>query len=97
MITRYITAVSVRFNPFRPRSKAARSFLALLPPDARAAMKVEAAVLPRASAEPPVLNLKFKDGKEMNMDLRQVKIGDIVEEVDRHSRMLGRQEELSSA
>lgn len=36
-----------------------------------------------------------EDGKEMNMDLEAMKIKDIMIEVDRHSRMLGRQEELS--
>ena len=31
----------------------------------------------------------------MQLDLNTLKIKDVMEEVDRHSRMLGRQEELS--
>lgn len=36
-----------------------------------------------------------EDGKEMNLDLEKLKIKDVMEEVDRHSRMLSRQEELA--
>lgn len=36
-----------------------------------------------------------EDGKEMNLDLETLKIKDIMTEVDRHSRMLGRKEELA--
>ena len=41
------------------------------------------------------LTVSAEDGKEMNLDLEKYKIRDLQEEVDRHSRMLGRQEELS--
>jgi len=40
-------------------------------------------------------NVSIEDGKEMNLDLQELKIKDIMVQVDRHSRMLGRQEELS--
>ena len=36
-----------------------------------------------------------EDGKEMQLDLEKMKIKEVMIEVDRHSRMLGRQEELS--
>lgn len=36
-----------------------------------------------------------EDGKEMVLDLEKMKIKDIQEEVDRHSRTLRRQEELA--
>lgn len=36
-----------------------------------------------------------EDGKEMKLDLEKFKIKDIQEEVDRHSRVLKRQEELT--
>lgn len=35
-----------------------------------------------------------EDGKEMKIDLEKLKIRDIQEEVDRHSRILKRDEEL---
>lgn len=36
-----------------------------------------------------------EDGKEMNLDLEKLKIKEVMTEVDRHSRMLGRKEELA--
>ena len=36
-----------------------------------------------------------EDGKQMDLDLEQLKIKDVMAEVDRHSRMLSRQEELT--
>jgi large subunit ribosomal protein L53 len=95
MLTRYLTSVSISFNPFSPLSKTPRLLLALLPPNARSAMKITTTILPRDSQDPGSLELKFKDGKEMRMELgKKLKIKDVVEEVDRHSRMLGREEDL---
>lgn len=97
MITKYLTGVTTTFSPFNARSgKTARNFLALLPPNARSTMAIDVKMLPKAQAATPVfLGLKFKDGKEMNLDLEKLKIKDIQEEVDRHSRMLRRIEDLS--
>ncbi|KAL1311642.1 hypothetical protein AAFC00_001752 [Neodothiora populina] len=97
MITRFLTSVSTSFSPFNPKSgKTARNFLAMLPPNARSSMAINVKMLPRSEvAKPAVLALTFKDGKEMKLDLEQLKIKDIMIEVDRHSRMLGRQEELN--
>jgi len=39
--------------------------------------------------------LKFKDGKQMKLDTEELGINGVVQEVDRHSRILARQEELS--
>ncbi|GAM82687.1 hypothetical protein ANO11243_006700 [Dothideomycetidae sp. 11243] len=98
MISRFLTSVKTSFSPFNPQSgKTARSFLALLPPNARSnGMKIEVKLLPRsASTQPGTLALKFKDGKEMKLDIDTLKIRDIEREVDRHSRTLVRQEELN--
>jgi large subunit ribosomal protein L53 len=38
---------------------------------------------------------KTEDGKEMNIDLADAKINDIVDQVDRHSRILARKDALS--
>ena len=114
MITRFITSVRTAFNPFTRSGKTARTFLALLPPDARHSMKIEAQTLPRTLQTPASLGLSFsacsrsdpasstalmdtaEDGKEMNLDLEKLKIKDVMEEVDRHSRLLRRQEDLSA-
>nr|POE49441.1 54s ribosomal protein l44, mitochondrial [Quercus suber] len=98
MLTKYITAVTTTFSPFNPRSgKTARNFLALLPPDARRnGMAIDVKMLGQAGAQTPAtLALKFKDGKEMHLDLEKMKMKEIQIEVDRHSRILRRQEELA--
>jgi len=59
MITRFLTDVRAKFNPFSPRGKTARLFLALLPPNARSSMKIETQILSRHSKEPSVLFLKL--------------------------------------
>jgi large subunit ribosomal protein L53 len=35
-----------------------------------------------------------EDGKELTLDLEKMRITDVTEEVDRHSRILARKEEL---
>jgi large subunit ribosomal protein L53 len=60
MITRFITEVKTRFNPFSPRARSARLFLSFLPPTARSSgMNISAQLLPRTSAEPSTLEIKF--------------------------------------
>ncbi|KAJ4401508.1 39S ribosomal protein L44, mitochondrial [Neurospora sp. IMI 360204] len=96
MLTRFITDVSTRFNPFSAKAKAARLFLSFLPPNARSnGMNITTQLLPRNSTETPLLYVKFKDGKEMNLDVENLGIKSIVEEVDRHSRILQKQADLN--
>jgi large subunit ribosomal protein L53 len=45
--------------------------------------------------EEEMLMRKTEDGKEMNIDLTDAKINDIVDQVDRHSRILARKDALS--
>lgn len=60
MITRFITDVTTRFNPFSPRARSARLFLSFLPPNARASgMNIKTQLLPRTSTEPSTLHVKF--------------------------------------
>ena len=59
MITKHITEVTTRFNPFKKPSKTCRVFLAYLPANARTTMKINTTVLPRDSPEPSFLKLKF--------------------------------------
>ncbi|KAI2635176.1 39S ribosomal protein L53/MRP-L53-domain-containing protein [Xylaria nigripes] len=96
MITRFITEVNTRFNPFSIRSRATRLFLTNLPPNARASgMQINLTLLERTSKEPNTLHVKFKDGKEMTLDSEMLGIKEIIEEVDRHSRALQKQEDLA--
>jgi large subunit ribosomal protein L53 len=96
MITRFITDVNLKFNPFSVRSRATRLFLTFLPPNARASgMHINTTLLPRTTDQPGSLHIKFKDGKEMSLDGEKLGIKGIVEEVDRHSRALQKQEDLN--
>ncbi|KIH87256.1 mitochondrial ribosomal protein L44 [Sporothrix brasiliensis 5110] len=96
MLTRFITEVTSRFNPFSVRSKAARLFLTQLPPTARdQGMLVTTQLLPRSSTEPSTLTVKFKDGKVMKLDCEEMGIKRVVEEVDRHSRALQKAADLA--
>ncbi|KAL1896127.1 39S ribosomal protein L44, mitochondrial [Sporothrix stenoceras] len=96
MLTRFITEVTTRFNPFSAQSKAARLFLTQLPPSARQnGMVVTTQLLPRTSTEPSTLTVKFKDGKEMKLDCEEMGIKRVVEEVDRHSRALQKAADLA--
>ncbi|KAF3923422.1 hypothetical protein ABW21_db0206555 [Orbilia brochopaga] len=89
MLTKFLTNVAVTFNPFSKLSKSTRIFLSLLPPDARQTIKIQTKVLPRTSEETPKI-----DGKLMELEPGKLSIKDLVEEVDRHSRMLRKKEEL---
>jgi len=106
MKTAYLTTLTTRFNPFQPTSKVPRLFLSLLPPSAHRSIKISTTQLPRSSNLPATLELGFKDGKTMKFSwggeavergkkAENVKLQDIVEEVDRHARVLGRKEELA--
>jgi hypothetical protein len=60
MITKFITEVTAKFNPFSPCAKPARLFLTYLPPNARATgMKINTTLLPRTAAVPSLLKIKF--------------------------------------
>ncbi|KAI1328290.1 39S ribosomal protein L53/MRP-L53-domain-containing protein [Xylariaceae sp. FL0255] len=60
MLTRFITEVNTRFNPFSLRSRATRLFLSNLPPNARAmGMQINTVLLPRTSTEPNSISVKF--------------------------------------
>jgi hypothetical protein len=61
MITRFITEVNTKFNPFMSAARSTRLFLSSLPPNARNAggMKINTKLLPRTSTEAPSLMIKF--------------------------------------
>ncbi|KAH7329007.1 39S ribosomal protein L53/MRP-L53-domain-containing protein [Stachybotrys elegans] len=89
MITKFMTEISVKFNPFAPCAKPARLFLTRIPPTARAnGTVIRSAVLPQSSSETSSVWVKFKDGKEMTFDCKNYNIKGLVDETDRHSRQL---------
>ncbi|KIW07608.1 uncharacterized protein PV09_01558 [Verruconis gallopava] len=96
MISQFISGVSAKFNPFVRAQRMPRLFLSMLPPDSRTSMKISVSQLPRDSAEKGSLSVTFKDGMEMSFNPEKVKIKEVMAEVDRHSRMLARKENLTS-
>ena len=60
MITKFMTEVTAKFNPFSPCAKPARLFLTQLPPNARAnGMKITSTLLPKGATEPSSVYVKF--------------------------------------
>lgn len=60
MITKFMTEVTAKFNPFSACAKPARLFLTLLPPSARSTgMTIHTTLLPRTSKEPSSVYIKF--------------------------------------
>ncbi|ROW01489.1 hypothetical protein VSDG_02069 [Cytospora chrysosperma] len=98
MITRFITEVNTKINPFSAQSKSARLFLTTLPPAARSqGMIIQTKLLPRAAAEKNSLQVKFKDGKLLDLDCETMGIKSLIEECDRHSRALQKQADLAES
>ncbi|KAM5381056.1 hypothetical protein ACJZ2D_003171 [Fusarium nematophilum] len=96
MITKFMTEVTAKFNPFSACAKPARLFLTLMPPTARAnGTTIATTVLPRDSKEPSSLRVKFKDGKELDFNCQKINIKGLIEEVDRHSRQLQKTADLT--
>ncbi|XWW92286.1 hypothetical protein V2A60_000209 [Cordyceps javanica] len=96
MITKFMTEITARFNPFSACAKPARLFLTLLPPNARTSgTTVNTTLLPRTSTEPSSVAVKFKDGKELKFNTGKITIKGLVEEMDRHSRKLQKKADLT--
>ncbi|OAA32560.1 ribosomal protein L44 [Moelleriella libera RCEF 2490] len=96
MITKFMTEITAKFNPFSACAKPARLFLTYLPPNARAnGTVINTSVLPRNSTETSSVKVKFKDGKELQFDCGKTNIKGLVEEVDRHSRQLQKAADLA--
>ncbi|KKA26409.1 hypothetical protein TD95_001381 [Thielaviopsis punctulata] len=98
MITKFMTEITTRINPFCTSSRATRLFLSQIPPNARMeGLVVNNTTLPRGSTEKPMLRVKFKDGKVMDLDCTSSTIKGLTEEVDRHSRALQKKADLQDA
>lgn len=104
MKIKHLTTLTTSFNPFARHAKTPRLFLSLLPPSARNTVKVTVKQLSRSDTSPSTLELGFKDGKVLKYSFRdvlpgdkmeQVKLKDVVEQVERHTRGLARKEELN--
>lgn len=102
MKTTYLVNLTTAFNPFSKTAAVPRLFLQQLSAKAQKDIKITRKVLPRTSAEPASLTLGMKDGQQMKYtwseqdDAKsQVRLNDIIEQIQRHARVVGRKEELS--
>ncbi|KAI9904861.1 hypothetical protein N3K66_001390 [Trichothecium roseum] len=96
MMTKFMTEVTAKFNPFSASAKPARLFLTHLPPNARSqGMKININTLAKSSTETSSLKIKFKDGKEMDFACDKISIKGVVNECDRHSRTLQKASDLA--
>ena len=69
MITKFITEVNVKLDPFKRSGKVCRLLLSQLPANARQMMKINTKVLAKGSQEPSLLELKFSGLRTDNFQL----------------------------
>ncbi|KAL4796992.1 39S ribosomal protein L53/MRP-L53-domain-containing protein [Aspergillus venezuelensis] len=97
-----ITSLRTKFNPFMRSARPCRSLLALLrnpattPASSPTHIDIKVTQLPRTSTEDPIITIGFKGGKELVFEVgkRNLKIGDVVEEIARVGRTIEREESL---
>ncbi|GME84740.1 unnamed protein product [Ambrosiozyma monospora] len=95
MITKFFTNVVVKFNPFGPEAKAARSFLSQIPPSLRGLCPVSLELLNAQSKNKPIVQVTFKDKEVMKGDPSHLNIADFTNMFDKHSRKLQFKEDIS--
>lgn len=99
-----ITTFRATINPFSRQSRACRLFLSLLrnpsttPASSPTHIDIKVTQLPRNSTQSPEMTVGFRGGKELKLEVgkRQMKIGDVVEEVARVGRVVEREASLNA-
>ncbi|OJJ48582.1 hypothetical protein ASPZODRAFT_1629773 [Penicilliopsis zonata CBS 506.65] len=97
-----IASLRATYNPFSPLSRSCRIFVSLIrtpltvPAASEVHIDVQVTQLPRHSTQLPEMTIGFKGGKELKLEVgkRQMKIGDVVEEVARIGRVIEREQAL---
>ncbi|KAL4818148.1 39S ribosomal protein L53/MRP-L53-domain-containing protein [Aspergillus spinulosporus] len=97
-----ITSLRTTFNPFARSSRPCRLLLSLIrnpsttPASSPTHIDIKVEQLPRTSTKEPEITVGFKGGKEVKLEVgkRQMKIGDVVEEIARVGRAIERDESL---
>ncbi|CAK96429.1 uncharacterized protein An02g12000 [Aspergillus niger] len=91
-----ISTFRTTFNPFLRSARPCRLILSLLrnptttPASSPGHIDIKVTQLPRSSTQEPELTIGFKNGKELKIEVgkRQMKIGDVVEEIARVGRAI---------
>ncbi|PYH92738.1 hypothetical protein BO71DRAFT_356733 [Aspergillus ellipticus CBS 707.79] len=97
-----ISTFRTTFNPFSRSARPCRLLLSLLrnpstvPPSSGTFIDIKVTQLPRHSTKAPELTVGFKNGKEVTIEVgkRQMKIGDVIEEIARVGRAIEREQTL---
>ncbi|BAE56360.1 unnamed protein product [Aspergillus oryzae RIB40] len=97
-----ITTLRTSFNPFSKSSRPCRILLSILrnpntaPASSPTHIDIKVNQLPRVSTQQPEVTVGFKGGKELKIEVgkRQLKIGDVIEEIARVGRAIEREESL---
>ncbi|KAF9892896.1 hypothetical protein FE257_000488 [Aspergillus nanangensis] len=97
-----IQTLRTSFNPFARSARPCRILLSLLrnpsttPASSPTHIDIKVTQLPRTSTKEPEVTIGFKGGKELKIEVgkRQMKIGDVVEEIARVGRAIEREQTL---
>lgn len=94
MITKYFTKVTVKFNPFGPEARSARSVLSQIPPSLKGICQVDLELLNDKSKKEPFVQVTFKDNTVMSGNPAELKLADFTNMFDKHSQKLLFKEEV---
>lgn len=94
MITKYFTKVTIKFNPFGPEARCARSVLSQIPPSLKATCQINLELLNNNSTKSPFVEVVFKDNTVMNGNPAKLKLADFTNMFDKHSKKLLFKEEV---
>lgn len=94
MITKYFTKISVKFNPFGPEARSARSVLSQIPPSMKGACQIDLELLNANSKNKPFVQVTFKDNTVMSGNPAKLKLADFTNMFDKHSKKLLFKEEV---
>ncbi|KAE8548759.1 hypothetical protein EYB25_009140 [Talaromyces marneffei] len=97
-----ITSFRTAFSPFSPLGRPCRILLNLLqnpstaPTSSATHIDIKVSHLPRNSTQLPECTIGFKGGKEIKLEIgkRNMKIGDVLDEIARVGRVVEREQSL---
>ncbi|OJJ99398.1 hypothetical protein ASPACDRAFT_1888971 [Aspergillus aculeatus ATCC 16872] len=97
-----ISSFRTTFNPWARSARPCRLLLSLLrnpstvPASSGTHIDIKVTQLPRHSTKPAELVVGFKNGKEVSIPIaeREMRIGDVIEEIARVGRVIEREETL---
>lgn len=97
LITKYLASVDVKIDPFNRGSKSARLFLSLLMKESARqanATKVNTSLFNKSDAKSS-LKVSYKDGKVLDIGTESLRITDLVNHINAHSKALALKDQVS--